>query len=54
MFEHSVKVPRFYKIAAKYTKEAHENGASVKQLVYEKKHPVCNLNFWLCRRFVVV
>lgn len=43
MFDHSIKVPRLYKISAKYAKEASENGTSIKQLVYEKKHPVINL-----------
>lgn len=40
MFNHSIKVPRLYKLAAKYAKEASDNHASVKQLVYQKKHPV--------------
>lgn len=38
MFEHSIKVPRLYKTAAKIVKEASETGASIKQLVYEAKH----------------
>lgn len=42
MFEHSVKVPRLYKTAAKFAKLVKEDGISLKQLVYEKKHPVKN------------
>ena len=45
-FEHSVKVPRFYKITAKTVQNVEEEGASLKQLVYEKKHPVSNFATW--------
>lgn len=38
-FVHSVKVPRLYKIAAKVIKDVQENGASLKTLVFSKKHP---------------
>lgn len=43
MFEHSIKVPRLYKVAAKLVRECVENGASVKQSVYQAKHKVGNL-----------
>lgn len=43
MFEHSIKVPRLYKTAAKLAREASENGSSIKQLVYETKHLVMEL-----------
>lgn len=43
MFEHSVKVPKLYKVAANIIKEVKENGSSLKQLVYHGKHPV---SFW--------
>lgn len=39
-FKHSVPVPRLLKCAARYVREACENGASIKELVYEGKHPV--------------
>lgn len=43
-FQHSVKVPRLYKVAATIAKEASEGVGSIKQLVYgeKKKHPVSN------------
>lgn len=44
MFEHSIKVPRLYKTAAKIAQNVKENGASLKQLVYEKKHAVRKYN----------
>lgn len=40
MFDHSIKVPRLYKSAAKIAKEVSESKGSIKQLVYESKHPV--------------
>lgn len=40
MFEHSVKVPRLYKTAARIAQKVKEDGSSLKELVYEKKHPV--------------
>lgn len=40
MYDHSIKVPRLYKTAAKIAQQVKENGSSLKQLVYEKKHPV--------------
>lgn len=42
MFEHSVKVPRLYKTAAKFTKEVKENNGSLKRLIFEDKHVVSN------------
>lgn len=41
MFNHSIKVPRLYKTTAKVAQDIKENRTSLKQLVYEKKHPVC-------------
>ncbi|KAK2581801.1 hypothetical protein KPH14_002274 [Odynerus spinipes] len=38
-FVHSVKVPRLYKIASKIVQDVQENGASLKSLVFSKKHP---------------
>ncbi|XP_063975530.1 28S rRNA (cytosine-C(5))-methyltransferase [Diachasmimorpha longicaudata] len=38
-FVHSIPVPRLYKIAAKTVRQVTEEGASLKQLIYEKKHP---------------
>ncbi|XP_015605203.1 probable 28S rRNA (cytosine-C(5))-methyltransferase isoform X2 [Cephus cinctus] len=38
-FEHSVKVPRLYKIVKNIVQKVQEEGASLKQLVYENKHP---------------
>lgn len=46
MFEHSIKVPRLYKTAAKIVERIKKEGSSVKQLVYEKKHPV-SIPFYL-------
>lgn len=43
-FKHSVKVPRLYKIAAKIVQQVREEGASIKHLVYQAKHPV-SMNF---------
>lgn len=39
-FVHSIKVPRLYKTAATIVKKVAEDGASLKQLIYEKNHPV--------------
>jgi len=39
-FVHSVKVPRIYKVAANIVRRVHEDGAGLKDLIYEKKHPV--------------
>ncbi|KAJ8980768.1 hypothetical protein NQ317_016017 [Molorchus minor] len=41
MFQHSVKVPRLYKTAAKIAKDVKEGNGSIKNLVYEhqRKHP---------------
>lgn len=41
-FNHSIRVPRLYKIASVIAKEYNEGLGSVKQLVFEKKkkHPV--------------
>lgn len=39
-FVHSIKVPRLYKTAATIVRKVTEDGASLKQLVYEKNHPV--------------
>lgn len=49
-FIHSVKVPRLYKQAAKIAKEASEGLGSLKNLVYEAKHPVSILR--LSTRFL--
>ncbi|XP_043269508.1 28S rRNA (cytosine-C(5))-methyltransferase [Venturia canescens] len=38
-FVHSIKVPRLYKTTAKIVQKVAEDGASLKQLIYEKKHP---------------
>ncbi|XP_011300934.1 probable 28S rRNA (cytosine-C(5))-methyltransferase [Fopius arisanus] len=38
-FVHSIPVPRLYKTAAKTVRQVTEEGASLKQLIYEKKHP---------------
>ncbi|XP_014474445.1 PREDICTED: probable 28S rRNA (cytosine-C(5))-methyltransferase [Dinoponera quadriceps] len=38
-FVHSVKVPRIYKITANIVRCVQEQGASLKGLIYEKKHP---------------
>lgn len=40
MFEHSVKVPRLYKTAAKVLQDVKEKGNSLKQLIYQCKHRV--------------
>lgn len=37
MFEHSVKVPRHYKIAANIFKKVATEGGSVKTLLYDDK-----------------
>lgn len=39
-FQHSVKVPRLFKMAARIVKEAAENRVNVKELVYKTKHTV--------------
>lgn len=39
-FVHSVRVPRLYKVTAKTVQTVVEDGASLKELVYAKKHPV--------------
>ncbi|CAH0555328.1 unnamed protein product [Brassicogethes aeneus] len=39
MFDHSIKVPRLYKTTAKIYRQVKEGTGSLKQLVYEKKHP---------------
>ncbi|XP_012251799.2 28S rRNA (cytosine-C(5))-methyltransferase [Athalia rosae] len=39
VFEHSIKVPRLYKTVAKIIQTVREDGASLKQLVYLRKHP---------------
>ncbi|KYM77260.1 Putative methyltransferase NSUN5 [Atta colombica] len=38
-FVHSVTVPRIYKITADIVRRVREDGASLKTLIYEKKHP---------------
>ncbi|XP_012219603.2 28S rRNA (cytosine-C(5))-methyltransferase [Linepithema humile] len=38
-FVHSVKVPRIYKLTADIVRRVREDGASLKSLIYEKKHP---------------
>ncbi|EFA10277.1 28S rRNA (cytosine-C(5))-methyltransferase [Tribolium castaneum] len=39
MFDHSIRVPRLYKTASKIAKEVSSGKGSIKQLVYECKHP---------------
>lgn len=41
MFVHSEKVPRLYKSAAKILKDYKENSGNIKDLLYQRKHPVC-------------
>ncbi|XP_018346921.1 PREDICTED: probable 28S rRNA (cytosine-C(5))-methyltransferase, partial [Trachymyrmex septentrionalis] len=38
-FVHSVKVPRIYRITSNIVRRVREDGASLKTLIYEKKHP---------------
>ncbi|XP_011702936.1 PREDICTED: probable 28S rRNA (cytosine-C(5))-methyltransferase [Wasmannia auropunctata] len=38
-FVHSITVPRIYKFTADIVRRVRENGASLKTLIYEKKHP---------------
>lgn len=45
MFNHSVKVPRLYKIAAKVYQQVKDGKASLKQLVFEQKHIVSEVMF---------
>lgn len=40
MFEHSIKVPRLYKLAAKVAKQVKEEGASLKDKIYQRNHSV--------------
>lgn len=49
MFEHSVKVPRHYKVAANILKKVSTEGGSVKTLLYDDKlrHFVSSLSFYL-------
>ncbi|XP_076243549.1 nop2/Sun-like domain containing protein 5 [Calliopsis andreniformis] len=47
-FEHSIKVPRLYKTAAKIIQEVSENGGSLKSLIYEQKHPNVSAIYSLC------
>lgn len=39
-FVHSVAVPRIYKITADIVRRVREDGASLKTLIYQRKHPV--------------
>lgn len=39
-FVHSVKVPRLYKTVAGIVQKVQENGASLKQLIYQQRHTV--------------
>lgn len=39
-FVHSVTVPRIYKFTADIVRRVQEDGASLKTLIYERKHPV--------------
>lgn len=43
MFEHSTPVPRLYRSAAKITEKVTQSKDSVKNLVYETKHPVSSI-----------
>ncbi|XP_031849774.1 nop2/Sun-like domain containing protein 5 [Nomia melanderi] len=47
-FVHSVKVPRLYKTASKIVREVRENGASLKTMIYEQKHPNISAIYSLC------
>jgi len=40
VFVHSVTVPRIYKFTADIVRRVREDGASLKALIYERKHPV--------------
>lgn len=40
--QHSVKVPRLYKEAAKALKQVEENGEGLKNAIHSLKHPVIN------------
>lgn len=59
-FNHSVRVPRLYKVAAKVAQEFSEGVNSIKQLLYgeKKKHPVSNWvmehvkNLFCCNYFL--
>lgn len=55
MFEHSVKVPRLYKSAAKIAQEVKEKNGSLKKLVFEQKHLVSNfeVTFETCLFLVI-
>lgn len=44
-FIHSVKVPRIYKETSKIVANVKEQGTSLKQLLFQKKHPVSFFNF---------
>lgn len=53
MFEHSVKVPRHYKVAANIFKKVSTEGGSVKTLLYDDKlrHFVStNINYFYLRK----
>lgn len=39
-FVHSAKVPRIYKLTADIVRRVRVENASLKSLIYEKKHPV--------------
>lgn len=43
-FVHSVKVPRIYKVTTNIVRSVQEQGANLKNLIYEKKHPVSTQN----------
>lgn len=43
MFEHSIPVPRLYRSAAKIAENVNNNKGSLKDLVYQTKHPVSSL-----------
>lgn len=42
MFEHSIPVPRLYRAASKITENVSKKEDSVKNLIYQAKHPVSN------------
>lgn len=47
MFEHSVKVPRHFKVAANIVKQVSTEGGSVKTLLYDDKLRHFVSIFWL-------
>lgn len=52
MYEHSIKVPRLYKLAAKIVKDFKENGANVKELIFRSRGEVNYIYFRLSHYFL--